>query len=98
MSREIIGKGAFYLVLDGGDHIIMEDMTKRGLEVRTRSPDARLGVDAEKGIIHDMDGIGHEVPIRWFFPRDNYDAQKVMVHAEEMEQKYTKMRELTCPD
>ena len=29
----------------------------------------KLNVEAEKGMIHDMDGIGHWVPIRWFFPK-----------------------------
>jgi hypothetical protein len=49
-------------------------------------------------MIHDMDGIGHWVSIRWFFPKDEYDLDQVITHAEAMEKKYTELRELTCPD
>jgi hypothetical protein len=49
-------------------------------------------------MIHDMDGIGHWVPIRWYFAKDSYDLSQVLVHAEAMEKKYTELRELTCPD
>jgi len=76
----------------------MEDRTKRGLAVREQSIDENLQVSADKGMIHDMDGIGHWVPIRWYFPKKDYDLQKVLVQAEKMEKKYTEMRELTCPD
>ena len=76
----------------------MEDKTKRGLTVKERSIDEKLNVEAEKGMIHDMDGIGHSVPIRWYFPKTVYDLEKVLLHAEVMEKKYTELRELTCPD
>ena len=54
----------------------MEDKTKRGLTVKETSIDEKLNVKADKGMIHDMDGIGHWVPIRWYFPK-NYDLIKV---------------------
>ena len=76
----------------------MEDKTKRGLTVKERSIDEKLQVEADKGMIHDMDGIGHWVPIRWFFPKSNFNLEKVLVHAEAMETKYTELRELTCPE
>jgi hypothetical protein len=76
----------------------MEDRTKRGLTVREKSLDEKLQVIADKGMIHDMDGIGHWVPIRWYFPKKEYDLQKVLLHAEAMEKKYNELRELTCPD
>ncbi len=76
----------------------MEDKTKRGLTVKERSHDEKLKVEAEKGMIHDMDGIGHWVPIRWFFPKNEYDLDEVLFHAEAMEKKYTELRELTCPE
>lgn len=100
MSQElpILKKGAFYLIKDSNVDIILEDRTKRGLTVRERSLDENLQVFADKGMIHDMDGIGHWVPIRWYFPKAIYDLQKVIVHAEKMEKKYTELRELTCPD
>ena len=28
---------------------------------------------ADKGMIHDMDGIGHWVPIRWYFSKNQFD-------------------------
>jgi hypothetical protein len=45
-----------------------------------------------------MDGIGHKVGIRWYFPKKDYNFEKVLVFAEEMEKKYKKLREETCPD
>ncbi len=100
MSQElpILKKGSFYTIRDAQDDIIMEDRTKRGLTVREKSLDEKLQVFADKGMIHDMDGIGHRVPIRWYFPKKDYDLQKVLVHAESMEKKYAELRELTCPD
>jgi hypothetical protein len=86
------------MIRNGQDNLILEDRTKRGLTVREKSLDETLQVFADKGMIHDMDGIGHWVPIRWYFPKKDYDLQKVLVHAEEMEKKYTDLRELTCPD
>lgn len=76
----------------------MEDKTKRGLAIKETSIDEKLNVLADKGMIHDMDGIGHWVPIRWYFPKDYYDLARVLEHADAMEKKYTELRELTCPD
>lgn len=100
MSQElpILKKGSFYTIRDAQEDLIMEDRTKRGLTVREKSLDEKLQVLADKGMIHDMDGIGHWVPIRWYFPKKEYDLQKVLVHAEDMEKRYTELRELTCPD
>jgi hypothetical protein len=49
-------------------------------------------------MIHDMDGIGHWVPIRWHFSKNLFDLKRIMVYADEMEKKYTELRELTCPE
>ena len=100
MSQDptILKKGAFYLIKETPDSLVLEDRTKRGLTVREQSLDDTLQVSADKGMIHDMDGIGHWVPIRWYFPKKDYNLQKVLVPAEKMEKKYTEMRELTCPD
>ena len=76
----------------------MEDKTKRGLTIKESSIDEKLAVKADKGMIHDMDGIGHSVPIRWYFSKSTYDLSQVEKYAKEMEEKYTKLRELTCPD
>ena len=100
MSQDfpILKKGTFYFIKESGTHLIMEDKTKRGLTVKERSIDEKLNVEAEKGMIHDMDGIGHWVPIRWYFPKNEYSLDKVLIHAEVMEKKYKDIRELTCPD
>ena len=76
----------------------MEDKTKRGLTIKETSVDEKLKVKADKGMIHDMDGIGHWVPIRWYFAKNQFDLNQVLEYAEEMDKKYTKLRELTCPD
>ena len=100
MSQDlpVLKKGSYYIIKESKTDLIMEDKTKRGLTVKERSLDEKLNVEAEKGMIHDMDGIGHWVPIRWFFPKNQFDLQKVLVHAEAMEKKYKDLRELTCPD
>ncbi len=94
----ILKKGIFYAILDNDSDIIMEDKTKRGLTVQERSIDEKYGVNSDKGMIYDMDGIGHKVGIRWYFPKNKYEFEKVLEHATEMEQKYRKIREETCPD
>ena len=95
----VLLKGSFYSIRDGRLDLVMEDRTKRGLAVRERSRDGRLhGVMADKGMIHDMDGIGHLVPIRWYFPKDSYDLRRVAAHADALERRYAELRALTCPD
>ena len=94
----VLEKGAFFSILDGGDSYVLADMTKRGLEARSRSVDEKAGVEADKGIIHDMDGIGREVPIRWFYPKGRHGMGDVLAQARGLEEKYTRLRELTCPD
>ncbi|ABK78002.1 hypothetical protein CENSYa_1379 [Cenarchaeum symbiosum A] len=94
----VVKKGQFYSITDDGDHYTMEDRTKRGLTVRERSIDEGLGAEAEMGMIHDMDGIGHRIPIRWFFPKGGSVLDEITAHALAMEKKYADMRELTCPD
>lgn len=76
----------------------MEDKTKKGLTVQERSIDEKYNVESEKGMIYDMDGIGHKVGIRWYFPKDRYGFETVLIYATELEQRYRKIREETCPD
>lgn len=97
-GQPILKKGIFYTILDGTFDIILEDKTKRGLLVQERSIDEKYGVDSDKGMIYDMDGIGRKVGIRWYFPKNKYELEKILEHATEMEQKYRKIREETCPD
>ena len=98
LDLPILEQGTFYFIKDGESDIVMEDKTKRGLEIRETSIDEKINVKADKGMIHDMDGIGHWVPIRWYFSKDSFDLSKVLIHAEAMEKKYIELRELTCPD
>ena len=98
LDLPVLKKGTFYFIKDGESDIIMEDKTKRGLEIKETSIDEKINVKADKGMIHDMDGIGHWVPIRWYFPKDLFDLPAVIIHADAMDEKYTKLRELTCPD
>jgi hypothetical protein len=94
----VLKKGIFYSILESPTDFILEDKTKRGLTVQELSIDEKYGINSDKGMIYDMDGIGHKVGIRWYFPKDSYDFETVLEHATEMEQKYRKIREETCPD
>ena len=97
LDLPILEKGSFYFIKESDTDFILEDKTKRGLEIKETSIDEKLKVKADKGMIHDMDGIGHWVPIRWYFSKDSYDLSNVQLHANAMEKKYTELRELTCP-
>ena len=98
LDLPVLKKGSFYYIKDGDTDFILEDKTKRGLTVKDTSVDEKLNVKADKGMIHDMDGIGHWVPIRWYFSKNLFDLKKISEHAEAMEKKYVELRELTCPD
>lgn len=98
LDLPVLEKGSFYFIKDGKDDLILEDKTKRGLTIKETSIDEKFNVMADKGMIHDMDGIGHWVVIRWYFPKASFDLSKVMIPAQAMEKKYTELRELTCPD
>ena len=98
LDLPVLQKGSFYFIKDGKTDLILEDNTKRGLEIKETSIDETLNVQADKGMIHDMDGIGHWVVIRWYFSKGSFELSQVITHAEALEEKYTKLRELTCPD
>ena len=98
LDLPILKNGSFYFIKENDAELILEDKTKRGLTIKETSIDEKLKVKADKGMIHDMDGIGHWVPIRWYFSKDLFDLKQVLVFAEVMDKKYIEMRELTCPD
>jgi hypothetical protein len=99
VDRSPLMKGKFYFIYDDDNsNLVLEDKTKRGLEVRERNKDEKYDVDADKGTIHDMDGVGHKVGIRWYFPKSKYQIEEVRKIAEEMEAKYKAIQEMTCPD
>ena len=97
LDLPILEKGSFYFIKESDTDFILEDKTKRGLEIKETSIDEKLKVKADKGMIHDMDGIGHWVPIRWYFSKNSFDLSAVLIYAHNMEKKYTELRELTCP-
>jgi hypothetical protein len=94
----LIKKGRFYFIYDGDLDLVLEDKTKRGLEVREFVFDETLGVQADRGTIYDLDGIGHKVAIRWYFPKSKYSLEHVVKIGEEVELRYKAIREMTCPD
>ncbi len=96
-TMNIIKKGRFYFIYDVPEHWILEDKTKRGLEVREKSIDAERNVPSDKGMIYDMDGIGHKVNIRWFYPKEKFPLNDVEKDAQIMEKRYIELREITCP-
>lgn len=98
LDLPVLKTGSFYYIKDSDAYFILEDKTKRGLTVKDTSIDEKFNVKADKGMIHDMDGIGHWVPIRWYFSKDLFELTKISEYAETMEKKYTELRELTCPD
>lgn len=94
----LIKKGHFYFIYDGSLDLVLEDKTKRGLEVRDFAFDEKLGVKAERGIIYDLNGKGHKVGIRWYFPKSKYRMDHVIKIGEEMDLRYKAIREMTCPE
>ncbi len=98
LDLPILKKGGYYYIKENDSDFILEDRTKRGLTVKETSLDEKLKVTADKGMIHDMDGIGHWVPVRWYFSKDSFNVEQVTEKAEVMEKKYQELRELTCPD
>ena len=97
-TSEPIKEGRFYFIHDISDYFIIEDKTKLGLEVREKYLDPKYDVDCESGIIYDGGGRGHKVGIRWCFPKSTFSLDKVVKYAEEMNDRYLAIREMTCPD
>ena len=96
--QSLLKKGQFYFIYDDGPNFVLENKTTRGLEVREHTLDEKYGVEADKGMVHDADGIGRKVSIRWYFQQSKYTLDQVMKIAEEIESRYRAIREMTCPD
>ena len=94
----LVKKGKFYFIFEDSQFLILVDKTKRGLEVKDTINDENSKVISERGMIYDMEGTGHKVVKRWFYPKSQYDLEFVTVIAERMEKKYNEIREMTCPD
>ena len=97
-ERKLIKKGQFYFIYEQGAALVLEDKTKRGLEVRQNVIDEIFRVESDKGVIYDFEGKGLTVGIRWYFPKSKYNIEQVVSFGEELEARYKAIRELTCPD
>ena len=95
---KLIKKGKFYFIFEDSQFLILMDKTKRGLEVKDTIIDENSKVISERGMIYDMEGTGHKVVKRWFYPKSEYDLEFVTTIGEKMEKKYNEIREMTCPD
>ena len=93
-----IKKGKFYFIYEDSQFLVLVDKTKRGLEVKDKLTDENSKVISERGMVYDMEGTGHKVVKRWFYPKSKYDLNFVTTIAERMEKKYNEIREMTCPD
>lgn len=98
MEEKLLKKGQFFFIYDADSALLLEDKTKRGLTPVEKSLDEKFGAEADKGMIYDVDGIGHKVGIRWYFPKSRFSLEDVLNKAMEMEERYRKIREETCPD
>jgi len=98
MEQKLLKKGEFFFIYDEESALLLEDKTKRGLTPIERSLDENFGAEADKGMIYDMDGIGHKVGIRWYFPKSQFSFEDVLKKAMDMEERYRKIRDMTCPD
>lgn len=96
-SLSLIKKGKFYHIYEDGKNWVLEDKTKRGLEVKEKSYDSDKDILSEKGMIYDMDGKGIKVTIRWHYPKDKHPVGEVEKSAQTMERRYLELREITCP-
>ena len=96
-SGRPVERGSFFSIFDDGDSYVLADTTRQGVRPRLRSMDEKAGVEADKGIVHDRDGTGREVPVRWFFPKARYGLDDVIGAARALEEKHARLREAACP-
>jgi hypothetical protein len=97
-SQDPIRKGRFYFIFENPEFYFLTDKTKRGLEMKDIIVDEKTGIKTIRGMIYDMDGIGHKVAIKWLYPKSRYEINSVVGDAEKMEKRYREIREMTCPD
>ena len=97
-SENPIKTADFYSIYEYPDIYVLEDRTKRGLEVREKYFDKKYGAECESGVIYDGMGTGHKVSIRWFFPKPKFKLDQIVRFAEEFNKRYLAIREMTCPD
>ena len=90
-----IAEGTFYTIIKYDATLVLLDKQRHNLETKEQSFDEEAGTIADKGVIYDMDGIGHTVPIRWHYENDKIaDAKR---HAALVEKRYNMLYDATCP-
>jgi hypothetical protein len=97
-SSNSLKSGRFYSIYEVSDYLVMEDLTKRGLEIRNRYFDTKYGAECDSGTIYDGGGTGYKVGIRWYFPKSKFILDEIVRFAEDIDQRYQAIREETCPD
>ncbi len=97
-SFKLVIKGKFFFIYEDLQNWILEDKTKRGLEVREKIPKEEKNILVDIGMIYDMDGNGHKVTIRSYYPKSEFSFEQVHKEATIMEKRYLEIREMTCPD
>jgi hypothetical protein len=97
-SSNPIKSGRFYSIYEASDCLVMEDLTKRGLEISNRHFDTKYGAECDSGTIYDGGGTGYKVGIRWYFPKSKFVLDEIVRFAEDIDQRYQAIREETCPD
>jgi hypothetical protein len=90
--------GRFYSIYESSDCLVMEDLTKRGLEISNRYFDTKYGAECDSGTIYDGGGTGYKVGIRWYFPKSKFLLDEIVRFAEDIDQRYQAIRGETCPD
>lgn len=97
-TTNLIRTGRYYSIYETPDHLIIEDKTKIGLEVRDRYFDAKYRAECDSGIIYDGGGTGYKVGIRWYFSKTTFTLDQIVKFAEDLNERYIAIREMTCPD
>lgn len=97
-TTSLLRTGRFYSIYETHDHLIMEDKTKSGLEVRERYFDAKYGTDCDSGIVYDGGGTGYKVGIKWYFRKITFNLDQIVKFGEDLDERYNAIREMTCPD
>lgn len=97
-DKNLLKTGRFYFIYDDLVKFILEDKTKWGLPVVENKIDDNLGVVAENGRFYDGNGRGHVIPIRWYFPKNQFSLDQVRLFGEKLDPRYKAIMDETCRD
>ena len=60
--------------------------------------DTKYGTDSDIGIIYDGGGKVYKVGISWYFSKTTFGLDQIVKFAEDLNERYNAIREMTCPD